>query len=210
MVEHVAILDADRHEVKHASSALLDQVLHSDGSGGSIFKFLDYSSIINIPVPVGYEQILTNVSLAASQGPVALDTPYKVEFGAGIVTADATLNSAGRITFHVEGDYLVSVFLRFGRTAGAGTSTLLSRLLVNGSQVLSSNAVRVPDQNSITPFSAAIPVHALAGTYFELEIARDSSGINNGGLFRVVPAVLPWSAAASASVVVSKFIGVAV
>jgi len=35
MVEHVAILDADRHEVKHASSALLNQVLHSDGSGGA-------------------------------------------------------------------------------------------------------------------------------------------------------------------------------
>ena len=207
MVEHVSILDVDRHEAKHASTATLNQVLHSNGGGTTAFKFLEYSNLVNIPAPVGYQQILTGASVAASQAPAVLDTPRKIEFGSGIVTADATLDSSGTLTIHTDGDYYITLFLRFGRTAGAGTAILLNRFLLNGVQGLNSNGVKLPDQDSVIPFSASLNVTAVAGTTFELEILRDSGGINNGGLFRILPTTVAWNPCPSATLVVSKFIG---
>lgn len=207
MVEHVSILDADRHEAKGASVAALNQVLHANGDGTTTFKFVDYANVANIPAPVGYQSVLTGASVAVSQLPAGLDTALKVEFGIGSATPDATLDSAGKLTFNTAGDYYVTLFLRFGRTAGAGTSILLNRFLINGVQGLNSNAVKLPDQDSVIPFSTSLNFTAEAGDYFELEILRDSAGINNGGLFRILPTVVPWNPCPSATIVVSKFIG---
>lgn len=207
MVEHVAIQDADRHEVKHASSAANNQVLHSNGDGTTGFRFVDYNNIVNTPSPIGYQQILTGFSNAASQNPSALDTALQVEFGPGTVTPAATLASNGTLTFNQAGDYYVTIFLRFGRTAGAGTSIMLNRFLVNGVQGLNSNAIKLPDQDSVIPFSTSLAITATAGMAFTLQILRDSGGINNGGLFRILPTTVAWNLAPSATIVVSKFIG---
>lgn len=207
MVEHVAIQDADRHEVKHASTAVNRQVLTANGDGTTEFAFVDYDDLVNIPVPVGYRQVLTGASSAVSQAPVDLDTALQVEFGGGVAATDATLNAAGTVTFNTPGDYYVTIFLRFGRTAGAGTSILLNRFLINDVQGLNSNAVKLPDQDSVIPFSASLVISATAGMTFKLQILRDSGGINNGGLFRIVPTTVAWNIAPSATIVVSKFIG---
>ena len=206
-IEHVAIPDADRHEVKHASSASLNQVLHADGDGTTSFKFVDYGNIINVPELVGYQQIIASSSTAAAQTPTALDTPLQVEFGSGVVTADATLAADGTLTFNTSGDYYLTIFLRFGRTAGPGTSIVFNRFLVNGVQGLNSNAIKLPDQDSVIPFSAALIVNADPGTTFQMQIMRDSAGINNGGLYRILPTVLSWNLVPSATIVGSKFIG---
>lgn len=207
MVEHVAIQDADRHEVKHADTASVDQVLHANGDGTTIFKFVDYDNIVNTPSPVGYQQILSGFSTAASQVPAALDTALQVEFGAGVVTADATLGPTGTLTFHTAGDYYVTLFMRFGRTAAPGTAIILNRFLINGVQGLNSNGVQLPDQDSVIPFSASLVITATPGMTFQLQILRDSGGINNGGLFRLLPTVVAWNLVPSATIVVSKFIG---
>lgn len=207
MVEHVAIQDADRHEVKHASTAVNRQVLTSKGDGTTEFAFVDFANIVNPPVPVGYQQILSGFSVAASQQPTALDTALQVEFGGGTVTTDATLASNGTLTFNTAGDYNVTLFLRFGRTSGAGTAVLLNRFLINDAQGLNSNALKLNDADIIIPFSTSLIITATAGMTFKLQIARDSAGINNGGIFRVVPTVLPWNNAPSSTIVVSKFIG---
>lgn len=207
MVQHVAILDADRHEVKHASTAVVDQVLTSNGDGTTSFKFVDYSDIVNIPTPVGYKQILSGSSNAASQLPAGLDTALQVEFGGGTVTADATLASNGTLTFNTAGDYYITLLLRFGRTADPGTVIIFNRFLINDIQGLNSNAVKLPSADSVTPFSAGLVIPATVGMTFKMQIMRDSGGINNGGLYRILPTVLPWNLVPSATIVVSKFIG---
>ncbi|MNZ69394.1 hypothetical protein D3C78_876910 [compost metagenome] len=207
MVEHVAIVDADRHEVKHASTAANNQVLHANGDGTTSFEFVDYGNLVNIPTPVGYKQILLGYSTAAVQNPAGLDTALQVEFGPGAVTADATLAPTGVLTFHTEGDYYLTLLLRFGRTAGPGTSVLFNRFLINGVQGLNSNGLKLPDADSVIPFSAGLVIPATAGMTFSMQIMRDSGGINNGGLHRILPTVLPWNLVPSATIVVSKFIG---
>jgi hypothetical protein len=208
MVEHVSILDSDRHEPKHASTAVNKQALQSNGDGTTQFAFVSYTDLINKPTFVGYEQVLSGFSTAASQAPGALDTPLQVEFGAGSVTSAVTLSNTGLLTFNVAGDYIITLFLRFGRTAGAGTSILLNRFLINGVQGLNSNAVKLPDQDSVIPFSTSLNITATAGMTFQLQIMRDSAGINNGGLFRILPTVAGWNLCPSATIVVSKFVGV--
>lgn len=207
MVEHVNIPDGQRHEPKGASTAALNQVAHSNGAGGTVWKFIDYSSIVNVPAPVGYQQVLSGFSNAATQQPSALDTPLQVEFGPGSVTPSCTLASNGTLTFNQAGQYYITLFLRFGRTALAGTSILLNRFLINGTQGLNSNGVKLPDQDTVVPFSTSLVLTVTAGTTFQLQIARDSGGNNAGGLFRLLPTTLAWNLVPSATIVVSKFIG---
>lgn len=208
MVEHVSIVDSDRHEPKHASTAIANQALVSNGGGTTVFKFYSYDDLVDKPAFVGYQQILSGFSTAAAQNPVGLDTPLQVEFGAGSVTSAATLAPTGTLTFNIAGDYIITLFLRFGRTAGPGTSILLNRFLINGVQGLNSNAVKLPDQDSVIPFSTSLNITATAGMTFQLQIMRDSAGINNGGLSRILPTVVGWNLCPSATIVVSKFVGV--
>lgn len=208
MVEHVSIADADRHEVKHASTGVLNQALLSNGDGTTRFGFPSYDDLVDKPALVGYRQILTGFSTAASQAPAAVDTPLQVEFGAGVATVDATLSAGGTLTFNTPGDYIITLFLRFGRTAGGGTSVLLNRFLINGVQGLNSNALKLPDADSVTPFSTSLNVNVAAGATFQLQIMRDSSGINNGGLFRIIPTLAGWNISPCATIVVSKYVGV--
>lgn len=207
MVEHVNILDVDRHEVKHASSAADRQALLSKGDGTTEFAFVPWSSVAGKPAGDGYKQILASNSTASSQAPTAVDTPIFVEFGPGVITPDATLNGAGRLTFATGGDYTITLIIRQGRTSGAGTSILLTRLLLNGVQTLNTNSAKLPDQDSVSPFSFTVPITVVPGDYIEMQLARDSAGINNGGLYRIVPTVLGWNISPTATLVVSKFAG---
>lgn len=209
MVEHVSIADIDRHEVKHASTGVLNQALLSNGNGTTRFAFQSYADLTNKPTLVGYRQVLTGFSTAASQNPSVADTPLQVEFGAGATTTDATLASNGLLTLNTPGDYIITLFLRFGRTSGAGTAILLNRFLINGVQGLNSNALKIGDQDTIIPFSTSLNVQSISGgSTFQLQIMRDSAGINNGGLFRVLPTVAGWNLSPSATIVVSKYVGV--
>lgn len=207
MVEHVSIADADRHEVKHASTAVSNQALLANGDGTTRFSFISYSDISGLPVAAGYRQVLTSASTASTQNPSAVDTPLQVEFGPAQTTADASLAANGTLTLNTSGDYAITLFLRFGRTTGAGSAVLLNRFLVNGVQGLNSNALKLADQDTIIPFSTTLYLQANAGATFQLQIMRDSSGINNGGLFRVIPALAGWNIAPSATIVVNKFRG---
>lgn len=207
MVEHVNIKDADRHEPRGASTAGLNQVLTSNGDGTTTFKNINYSQIADVPESAGYQFVLSGASTAGSQQPVALDTAMQVEFGTGVVTPDATLDSSGTLTFNADGDYLITVFLRFGRLGGEGTAIVFNRFLVNDVQSLYSNSVKLPDAEYVIPFSASVVLRAEIGDTYKQQIMRDSAGINAGGIFQVAPTTLPWSFSPSATIAVSKYVG---
>lgn len=207
MVEHVAIVDADRHEPKHASTALSGQLLKSTGGGATAFNFLTWGEVQNKPTVTPYVTVLTAQSTALSQQPSAVNTPLKVEFGPTQTTADVTLTSVGNLTFNTSGSYLITLFFRFGRTTASGDAYLYSRLLINGTQILNSNGLRLGSQDIVVPFSASVGVTVTAGQVFTTEIIRDSAGINNGGLIQLTPSLAGWAPAPSATMVVSKFVG---
>ena len=207
MVEHVAIADGDRHEVKHADSASSGQVLKSIGSGQTAFSFPTYAELQGKPTAVGYQQVLLAQSTAASQQPTALATALTVEFGPAQSNTNVSLSNTGVLTFNVSGQYAITLYLRFGRTTASGDAYLYSRLLVNGSQVLNSNALRLGSQDIVVPFSTTVMLDAVAGNTVSLQIMRDSAGANNGGLFQLTPSLSGWAAAPTATLVVYKMGG---
>lgn len=206
MVEHVAIADAERHEPKHASTAVAKQVCTSIGSGATEFAFVNYADIIDTPTPQGYRQSFVAFS-AGNQNPAGLDTPLQVNFGSPQISTDVTLAANGTVTFNTDGDYAVTLLVRFGRTALGGNAIILTRFLVNDVQGLNTNSISLPDASSITPFSVTLFLSVIAGTTLKLQIMRDSSGVNVGGLTALVPTLAGWNVSPSATIVVSKYIG---
>lgn len=207
MVEHVSISDSDRHEVKHVSTAAANQYLKCTAPGISAFSFVSYNELINKPSVTGFSSVLAGASTAASQQPTATNTPLQVEFGPLQTTTNCTLSSTGTLTFNVSGQYAISLFMRFGRTTSAGDVYMFNRLMINGAQFLNSNALRLGSQDIVVPFSATILYSATAGDTFQVQIMRDSAGINNGGLFQLMPSVVGWAPSPTATIAVSKFVG---
>lgn len=208
MVEHVNIADADRHEPKHASTAVNKTVLKSKGDGTTEFGFVDYSEVTNKPGNQGYLSSLYAASSSASQQPNNLSTPMTVEFGAaqGSATTDVSLTSGGLLTFNSAGQYLVEFILRMGRTGTSGTSVLFARAKINGTQVNNSLSVTL-NNAQIQPVTAVLAINATAGMTLSVELIRDNSGVNDGGLFATTPSTSGWNISPSASLLVSKFKG---
>lgn len=205
-MEHKDIPDAQLHQIKGAASASSGQVPIATGSGTAVFGFLDWTQVANKPTSSGYQAKLSAFS-SVNQNPSAVDTPLQITFGSAQTTADVSVSSAGVITFNTSGNYLIDIFLRFGRSTSIGNSILLNRILKNGAQILNSNGLLLSAAAQTIPFSAAIPLTMAAGDTMTMEVARDSAGANDGGLFVVSPAIAGWNIVPSATVVVNKFVG---
>ena len=205
-MEHKDIPDAQLHQIKGAASASSGQVPIATGAGTAVFGFLDWSQVANKPISSGYQAKLS-ASSNVNQNPSAVDTPLQITFGSAQTTADVSVSSAGVITFNTSGNYLIDIFLRFGRSTSSGNAILLNRILKNGAQILNSNGVILSAATQTIPFSAAIPLTMAAGDTITMEVARDSSGTNDGGLFVISPTIAGWNIVPSATVVVNKFVG---
>ncbi|MGL5736971.1 MAG: hypothetical protein ACRCYS_19060 [Beijerinckiaceae bacterium] len=142
----------------------------------------------------------------ATQAPTAVDTPLQVAFGAaqGAPANPVMISAAGLVTFNTAGSYAVRIKLQNGRTGATGTSILLSRLLLNGTQVGSSAAVRMTSTDATTPTESRVVINATAGQTFAVQIMRDSAGSNFGGLYPQVATVTAWGTAPSALLVISR------
>ena len=205
-MEHKDIPDAQLHQIKGAASASSGQVPIATGSGTAAFGFLDWSQVANKPTASGYQSKLSSFS-SVNQNPSVVDTPLQITFGSAQSTTDVSISSAGVITFNTPGNYLIDIFLRFGRSTSAGNAILLNRIIKNGAQILNSNGLILSAATQTIPFSAAIPLTMAAGDTMTMEVARDSAGTNDGGLFVVSPTIAGWNIVPSATVVVNKFVG---
>ena len=205
-MEHKDIPDAQLHQIKGAASASSGQVPIATGSGTTAFGFLDWTQVANKPTSSGYQAKLSAFS-GVNQNPSAVDTPLQITFGSAQTTSDVSISSAGVITFNTSGNYLIDIFLRFGRSTSTGNAIVLNRILKNGAQILNSNGVILSAATQTIPFSAAIPLTMAAGDTITMQVARDSAGTNDGGLFVVSPTIAGWNIVPSATVVVNKFVG---
>lgn len=200
MVEHRNIIDAERHEVKGASSATAGQVLSSIGGGNTLF--VAPASLNNIGMGVALE-----ASQLATQSPSAVDTPLTILFGSGVVTTDVTVSAAGLITFNTAGLYVITFNLNFGRANSTGVSIMFARLLFSGTPSGFVQNARIDTSTDITPFNATLVRSMAAGSTISMQLIRDSAGANDGGLYSLDPVLAGWANSPSAAVRIQKFIG---
>jgi len=152
--------------------------------------------------------ILRGFSTAATQRPTTLGTAIQVEFGAANAASELSLAANGTITCNVSGTYAIRFKLQFGRSGASGVSYLMTRILKNGVQFGVTQSTRLSSSDSIIPTDSRVVMGLLAGDTVNMELIRDSLGVNSGGLYQQLSSH-GWSAAPSALLVASVIEGVA-
>ena len=150
-------------------------------------------------------EVLRAASTVA-QAPTAVDTPLQVAFGAaqGSASDPVMINAAGLVTFNQAGNYAVRVKLQCGRTGASGTSILLSRLVLGGTQLGSAACVKLTQTDATTPTDSRVVMNPAAGQTLQVQIMRDSAGSNFGGIYPQAATVTSWGTAPSALLVISR------
>lgn len=142
------------------------------------------------------------------QLPASLGTPLQITFGAAQLTPSdpVSLSAAGALTFNQAGTYAIRIRLQYGRVGSTGISVMMQRALINGVQAGNTLSVKISSADFLANSEARIVVVALAGQVLTVQIIRDSTGVNSGGLYAVASAH-GWNAAPSALMVVSRIEG---
>lgn len=150
-------------------------------------------------------EVLRAASTVA-QAPTATDTPLQLTFGAAqnSGTDPVMINSAGLVTFNTAGNYAVRIKTQNGRTGASGTSILLMRILVNGTQYGSPAATRITATDSTVPTESRVVLNPTAGQKMAVQIMRDSAGSNFGGVYPQAATVTAWGSAPSTLLVISR------
>lgn len=143
---------------------------------------------------------------SVSQAPSAVDTPLQVAFGAaqGAPSDPVSISASGLVTFNQAGNYAVRVKLQCGRTGASGTSILLSRLVLGGTQLGSAACVKLTQTDATTPTDSRVVMNPTAGQTLQVQIMRDSAGSNFGGIYPQAATVTSWGTAPSALLVISR------
>lgn len=155
----------------------------------------------------GFKEVeVLRAASTITQAPSAVDTALQLSFGAaqGSASDPVMINSAGLVTFNVAGNYAIRIKLQNGRTGATGTSILLSRILLNGTQVGSTSAVKMTQTDATTPSESRVVLNPTVGQTFSVQIMRDSAGSNFGGVYPQTAVVAAWGIAPSALLVISR------
>jgi hypothetical protein len=144
------------------------------------------------------------------QEPIALDTLLNLTLGDAQTTDNFDVDAAGLVTCLVAGSYNVRFRLLFGRTGNNLTSTIFGRILFNGLQIsdpvhtlLGNASAEIP-----TTFEAVFPM-AIDDT-LRLQIYRDSSGVDDGGVFSATASLGGWGVSPSVIVYVTESLAISV
>lgn len=202
MVAHSTLTGADLHEVKGAATASANTILKADGLGSA--QFVTPTSLTNIQ----FSSVIMN-SQTTDLLPVAVDVPISATFSSNANNSDITMASSGIITLLTAGVYFTTFNLNFGRSSGAGNAIVAARLLLNGSPFGFTQSMTLSDANAIHPAQFNIIRAYSANDTLQVEIMRDSSGINNGGLRGTAITPGDWNDVPSYWARVSKIVGAA-
>lgn len=194
-IQHNVITDPDIHEPKGAASALANTVYVANGAGSGSWDAINY--------PVVGENVLVGRSYV-TQNPSTTDTSLQLTFGAGVTATDASLDASGNLTITNAGTYQLVFVLRLARTSATGEALLGARWLINGVTAGGPTAIRLANGGFSVPFSFTTLKEFSAGDVITAEIIRDSSGINNGGVYPANFVSTDWPDAASAVIIVNK------
>ena len=156
--------------------------------GGTSAQFLKANGTVDSNIyltanTLSVPQVLNGTSFV-TQAPSALDTPLVVSFGASQSNVDVTLDAGGTIVFNTGGVYFINSFGSVERQGSSGgVAVILFRATLNGVQITTTKAIELSSTGVIIPYEITIPFKAQAGDIIRFEIMRDSSGVNQGGLY---------------------------
>lgn len=198
-VQHKDIPEAQLHEVKGASVATNKNVLTADGAGSAAF----------LPaVGITSTEFMDQFSVATSQQPSGTDTPLQIEFGAEkLGTGFIDLATNGTFTVIKTATYAFAFTFNIGRDSGVGTANLFLRGLINGVQDGPSLGISMDSAATIQVVRSRGTRALTAGDVVKIELIRDSSGNDDGGLFLIDPTPATWNSAPTASVTLSEVEG---
>jgi hypothetical protein len=199
-IQHRNITDAERHEPKGASIATIGQVLSS--SGGGVTTFVNPNTLNNITLSSSLE-----ASSLVNQAPAAVDTPLQLNFGTSVANSDVSVSALGVVTILTAGVFFLTVNLNLGRTTNVGISTVAVRLLVNDVATGFVQVNKIDTSVNIVPFHDTILRKFSINDTIKIQILRDSSGANDGGVISVDPVLAGWSNSVSAAVRIQKIMG---
>ena len=142
-----------------------------------------------------------------TQEPVALDTAIQLSFGAPQSVSEFDLDALGNLTCKVADEYSLWLRVQFGRTGTPGEAIVLMRALLNGTQAGASVFTRLDDASTVVPGTFQGVINLTAGDVITVEVARDSAGINEGGVFAFAPTIAGWNDAPSCQVIFNRIVG---
>jgi hypothetical protein len=205
--------EADNLKVKTGGDLTLDGTLtDSVGTTNDGTKVLG-SDALGLPLWVAESspsiaQVLHATS-SSNQAPGGLDTELQVSFGSGTGTGSdpVMVSGLGDITFNDVGVYFVNAVFYLSRVGSSGgVSTMLFRYLIDGSQVNSVGAISLSTVGITTPETLSFPIRiSTPGTVLTFEILRDSSGVDQGGLYPTTT-LSAWDDAPSSAITISKLV----
>ena len=187
-----------------ASVNLTDKLIGTDVEDASKTKNYTIESILALK-QIALTNVLTAVD-TTNQEPSGLDSPLQVTFGAaqGTATDPVMLDALGNITFNQGGLYLFNGYANFERQGSSGgVSVTLFRALINGVQSGPTKGVELSGTGIMFPYELTLPIQVNAGDVLTWEILRDSSGVDEGGLY-IHTNSGPWSNVPSADVNIYK------
>lgn len=200
MVAHSTLTGSDLHEVKGAASATANTVLMANGDGTT--SFVD-------PTTLGAVVVETYATAynASSVNPSLTDAPVVAGFSTVSSTTDVTIDTSGTITFNSDGVYFVTINATFGRSTSTGTAVIASRLLLNDVQLGYTQSTSLASITAVIPFQANIFRQFNSGDVLKLQIMRDSTGTNDGGMIATAITPSGWGDQPSYWVRVGKISG---
>jgi len=188
-----------------ATATLADKLIGTDAEDSSKTENYTVGSILSLASPSA-----TTVLYAFStvnQAPSVLDTPLQVTFGAAQNTSTdpVMLDALGNITFNQTGMYLFNGFGNIERQGSSGgVSVLLFRALIDGVQAGVVKGFELNTTGVMFPYETTIVINITeVGTVLTWEILRDSSGVNQGGMYTHT-ASGPWDGVPSAQIQIFK------
>lgn len=137
----------------------------------------------------------------------------QIEFGVaqGGPTEPFTLSAAGALTINETGLYRLKISLQFGRVGSGSTAELFFRVLINGVQAGRSIGVKVANANTERYTENDTWVTIPAGAVLTYEVMRDTSGVDEGGLYTLIPTdegVGTWNNVPGAALRLERWVGV--
>lgn len=141
-----------------------------------------------------------------AQEPSGLDTPLQINYGSaqGTVSDPVMLAANGDITINESGYYDINAIYSMGRQgASGGTADLFIRGLLNAVQSGNPISAIIDNTNTVIPTQLEIQGFLEAGDVLVAELVRDSTGMDDGGLFSITSSI-GWGDSPSAAVRILK------
>lgn len=200
-IQHSAITDPDIHEVKGASTATLGQVLRANGDGTATFTTTSSVDWVDYSVEL-------SSGSTSTQNPSGTDTALQVSFGSATATSAIDLDASGTITALEAGTYEFTFNFNISRANNTGTAQVYLRLLVNNVMYGFTQGATLSSNNNSRPSQFTLTLPLDVNDEVKVQVARDSAGSNDGGLYPLTAPNLGWDTVPSAWVRVKKLVGV--